>query len=82
MVRSESHHHMFTKTLDGTVSLITRMSHNGQEISRDLATRMARQCALNTAEFWRLVDCPLTKEEWDGIIRERCADGRNPFIGH
>ncbi len=42
---------------------------------------MANQLCLQLAEFWRLIDCPLSEEE-SGLIlvRERCSGGRNPFL--
>ena len=80
MVPSENHHHMFRKKIDGVTTLVTRMSHDNKEITRDLALLMARQCCLTVPEFWRLVDCPLSQEQWDELVRGRCADGRNPFL--
>jgi hypothetical protein len=74
------HHRMYTKTVDGRIDLITRISHGSHEISRRLANAMAKQCALTLAEFWQLVDCPLDREQWDALVRQRCPDGRNPFI--
>lgn len=41
---------------------------------------MANQCCLQLREFWNLVDCPLSEEEWDALVADRCADGRNPFL--
>ncbi len=82
MVPSESHHHMLKKKIEGVTTLVTRTSHDDKEISGDLATLMARQCCLYVREFWLLVDCPLSQADWEKLIRERCADGRNPFIGH
>ena len=42
---------------------------------------MARQCYLKAPEFWDLIDCPLSEKDWEKLIKERCAEGRNPFIG-
>ena len=81
MVQHETHHHMLKKTVDGVTQLVTKMSHDGKEISETLAMLMARQCCLRTAEFWNLIDCPLSGEAWDELVAKRCADGRNPFIG-
>ena len=82
MVPSEGkHHHMFTKHMDGVTTLITRMSRDGREINNTLAQLMANQCCLQLREFWQLVDCPLGQQDWEKLIRERCAGGRNPFIG-
>lgn len=81
MVPYENHHHMLKKTIDGVTTLVTRVSHGSKEIRGDLATLMARQCCLNVSEFWQLVDCPLSKDAWDKLVKERCADGRNPYLG-
>ncbi len=81
MERDESHHHMFRKTLDGVTTIVTRLSHSHDEIGAALAKRMANQCCLQLREFWDLVDCPLSEEEWNRLVKERCSDGRNPFIG-
>jgi hypothetical protein len=81
MVRDESHHHMYRKTLEGVTHLVTRISHSAKEIDDHLGKLMANQLCLQLAEFWRLVDCPMSEDEWDKLIRERCAQGRNPFLG-
>lgn len=82
MVPDENHHTMLRKKIEGVTTLVTRISHgSSKEIRGDLAGLMARQCCLRTAEFWQLVDCPLSEEAWGKLIKERCADGRNPFIG-
>jgi hypothetical protein len=81
MVPDESHHHMLRKKIDGVTELVTRISHNSSDIQRSLATLMAHQCALTTNEFWRLIECPLTEREWNRLVKDRCAGGRNPFIG-
>jgi hypothetical protein len=82
MQQDENHHHMFRKEIDGVTTLVTRTSHNAQEINDHLAGLMGKQLCLQQREFWQLVDCPLGEEEWDALIAARCPDGRNPFIGH
>ena len=83
MAQHENHHHMLTKTVDGVTEVVTRMSHDGKkEISGTLAKLMGHQCFLHPAEFWNLIDCPLSEDAWKKLIAERCVDGRNPFIGH
>ncbi|WP_395659140.1 hypothetical protein [Nocardioides sp.] len=72
---------MFTKTIDGVVTLVTRVSHGSDEIGNSLGKLMANQCALHLREFWDLVDCTLSESDWDDIVRERCVGGRNPFLG-
>ena len=76
----ESHHVMLSKQVDGQTMLKTRISHGTKEIGEKLISLMAHQCALHKAEFVRLVECTLSAEGWDEIVRERCPDGRNPFI--
>lgn len=80
MERDESHHHMFRKTIDGVTHLVTRISHGSNEINDSLAGLMGKQLCLQLREFWKLVECPLTEEEWVALVRERCVDGRNPFL--
>lgn len=81
MVRDENHHHMFRKELEGVTHLVTRISHSKGEIDDGLGKLMANQCCLRLREFWELVDCPLSEADWDALVRERCAQGRNPFLG-
>ena len=80
MKRDESHHHMFRKTLEGVTHLVTRISHDESVIDDYLGHLMANQLCLQLREFWKLVDCPLTEAEWDNLVRQRCAGGRNPFL--
>jgi hypothetical protein len=82
MVQDENHHHMFRKEVEGVTQLVTRMSHGANEIGDELGKRMASQCALRLKEFWNLVDCTLSAEDWDSLVRQRCADGRNPYLPH
>lgn len=81
MKADENHHTMYRKTIDGVTQLVTRISHDSPPINDNLAKRMATQCCLQLREFWSLVDCPLSEAQWDAIIKERCANGRNPFLG-
>jgi len=80
MTPSENHHHMYRKTIDGVTTLVTRMSHGSTTIGDGLGKLMAAQCALQLREFWDLVDCTLSAEEWDLLVKQRCTDGRNPFL--
>ena len=81
MEPSDSHHKMYRRTIEGVTTLVTRMSQWGrndqQEKRRAL---MASQCALRLKEFEHLIECTLSAEEWEALIRERCSDGRNPFM--
>lgn len=76
-----NHHWMYRRKVDGVMTLVTRISHGATEIGKENAGKMAKQCSLLLNEFVRLVECTLTAEEWEGLVRERCVGGRNPFIG-
>lgn len=82
MERDESHHHMFSKKIDGVTHLVTRVSHGSKEINDHLGGLMGKQLCLQLREFWDLVDCPLSEEDWVDLVRIRCPDGRNPFFGY
>ena len=81
MEQDDTHHHMFRKTVDGVTRLVTRISHSASEIDNGLGKLMANQLCLQLGEFWDLVDCPLDEVAWDALVAERCAGGRNPFLG-
>lgn len=80
MERDDTHHHMFRKTVEGVTRIVTRISHGATEIDDGLGKLMANQCCLQLREFWDLVDCPLSEDEWDALIAERCSAGHNPFL--
>jgi hypothetical protein len=75
------HHTMFRKKIDGVTVLVTRMSRGTSSINDSLGHRMANQCCLQLREFWNLVDCALSEQQWDALVTQRCSGGRNPFIG-
>ena|SRR5215203_4142900 len=81
MAQDQNHHEMYRKRIEGVTHLVTRISHNSKPINDTLGKLMANQCCLQLREFWQLVDCPLSEEQWDTLVRERCGGGRNPFIG-
>ena len=81
MEQDENHHEMYRKTIEGVTHLVTRISHSRRQIDDGLGKLMATQCCLYLREFWQLVDCPLSEEEWDNLVRNRCRGGRNPFLG-
>lgn len=65
--QSNSHHRFFVYyTIQGVKSRIrTKTSHGGKDIGKSLLAQMAKQCALPTGEFLRLVDCPLSRAEYE-----------------
>ncbi|CAA9316081.1 MAG: hypothetical protein AVDCRST_MAG93-5502 [uncultured Chloroflexia bacterium] len=81
MESNDNHHVMYRKTVEGVTQIVTRISHDAKNIDDGLGGMMAKQCCLKLKEFWELVDCSLTEEDWDAKVRDRCAGGRNPYIG-
>lgn len=82
MTAQHKHHVMLRKKVDGVTMLVTRISHGVAEINDTIASQMAKQCGLKLAEFHQLVDCTMSGEEWDRLVKERCPDGRNPYLTH
>lgn len=70
--QENSHHRYFIyHTLDGRKSRIrTRTSHGDKDIDKSLLRLMARQCRLTYQEFLRLVDCPLSRTDYEARIAE------------
>jgi hypothetical protein len=69
--KEESHHHVYRLWLDGVLVARTYISHGGRELSRYHVSQMARQMHLRTSEFLDAVNCPLSREEYERILRER-----------
>lgn len=46
----------------------TKVSHSGKDIDDNLLNRMAHQCKLSNAQFRDLVDCPLSREQYESIL--------------
>ena len=80
MERDENHHHMFRKQVGGVTTVVTRISHNSKDIDDGLGRLMGKQLCLNLREFWELIECPLSEDDWDALVAERCVDGLNPFL--
>jgi hypothetical protein len=79
MIPDEGDHEFFRKNIPGVNHLVTKISHSGKDIGDAKATRMANQLCLHLREFWSLVDCPLSEEDWEAIVRQRCPNGTNPL---
>jgi len=41
-----------------------------KDIPDNLLPQMARQCSLNKAQFLELIDCPLSREKYEEILKE------------
>lgn len=69
--KTETHHHVYRRWLDGVLVARTYISHGGRELSRYHVGQMARQMHLRTAEFPDAANCPLSREDYERILRER-----------
>jgi len=67
---ADSHHHYFIYySLEGKkTSVKTKTSHGQREISDDLIAKMARQLKVSRSVFLNLVDCPLSRKEYENIL--------------
>lgn len=70
--KSQTDHSKFAYYLmSGEKTLVwTKTSHgsSGSDISAGLVKMMAQQCHLSVDEFHRLIDCPLTRAEYEARV--------------
>lgn len=66
-IQSESHHHFFIyhSSAGRKTPVKTKTSHGQREISDDLLGKMALQVKLSKGDFLALVDCPLSRDEYE-----------------
>ena len=66
------HHYFVYVALDGKKAVAkTKTSHGrGFDISDSLLGMMAQQCALTRAQFLKLIECPLSRKEYEAILRQ------------
>ncbi len=71
-MRKEGDHHYFVyHTMSGLkTAIFTKTSHTPKmrDIPDNLLGQMARQCRLSKSEFLDLVDCPLSREEYEAKV--------------
>ena len=71
--RVEGDHHFFLYvTLEGKKTTIrTKTSHTPKmkDIPDNLLSQMAKQCKLSKTDFFRLLDCPMSREEYEEILK-------------
>ena len=66
------HSYYIYHTADGRKTLAkTKVSHSGKDIADPILGMMARQCKLTAPQFRNLVDCPLSREAYEDILREQ-----------
>lgn len=68
--KDDRHHHLFFyRSRKGELTAIrTRTSHSGKTLDDYLIGQMARQCRLDRHDFLRLVDCPMSRVEYERTV--------------
>lgn len=71
-LKGGDHHYYVFWTEGGKKSTAkTKTSHGSmRDISDDLLAKMAKQCGVTKANFLKLVDCPLTRQEYEALLRQ------------
>ena len=69
----DTHHHRYiyvTEAGDRT-HIATKVSHTKKmkQIDAGLFSEMARQCRLTTSQFVDLVDCPMSRKDYEAALR-------------
>lgn len=60
------HNYFFYYSKSGKKTIIrTKTSHGSREIDDNLLAQMAKQCKLSNKDFSLLVDCPLSREDYE-----------------
>jgi hypothetical protein len=71
----EGDHHFFVyMTIEGKKTAVrTKTSHTPKmkDIPDNLLSQMAKQCKLSKDEFFRLLDCPLSREAYEKLLKEQ-----------
>lgn len=68
----EGKHIILKYFLDGEPTLIRTLVSHGtshRTVSSGLLSQMARQCKLSSEQFKNLIDCNLTKQEYELFVR-------------
>ena len=77
--RTEGDHSFFVYyTQAGKKTIVrTKTSHGkgGEDIGAPLISRMAKQCKLTSDDFRQLVDCPLSREDYEKRLKASGAVG-------
>jgi hypothetical protein len=73
--QTEGDHHWFVYiTLEGKKTTSrTKTSHTQKmkDIPDNLLSQMARQCRLSKKDFLDLIDCPLSREAYEEILKDQ-----------
>ncbi len=71
-LREGDHHYRIYWSINGKKSMAkTKTSHGSAgDISDDLLSKMAQQCGVTKQNFLKLVDCPLSKQEYEALLKQ------------
>ena len=71
--RNSRHRKLYFYTVQGeSTAVSTLLSHGGdRDVNDRLLAQMARQCRLSRREFDRLIDCPMSQQEYEALLVER-----------
>jgi hypothetical protein len=68
-LREGDHHFLIYWSITGKKSpVFTKTSHSHRDISDQLLGKMARQCRLPKGKFLDLIDCPLSRDEYEDLL--------------
>ena len=63
------HNFFFYNSKAGKKTIVrTKTSHGGKEIDDNLLSQMAKQCKLTNKDFGLLVDCPLSRDDYEAKL--------------
>ncbi|WP_295401589.1 hypothetical protein [uncultured Thiocystis sp.] len=69
--RDGDHHYFIYRNLSGNkTAVFTKTSHTPKlrELPDRLLSLMAKQCRLSKSDFFDLVDCPLSREQYESKL--------------
>lgn len=70
--RSDKHHVFFHLWVGGLKTAVhTRISHGEKEIGDPLVSAMSRDVKLSRKDFARLIDCPMSQQEYGATPPQR-----------
>ena len=69
-VETQGDHHYFTFYTDAGLKtpVFTKTSHGMREVGDPLLGLMAKQCRLSRREFFALLDCQLSRDDYEALL--------------
>ena len=63
------HNYFFYYTKAGKKTIVrTKTSHGSREIDDNLLAQMAKQCKLSNKDFGLLIECPLSRDDYEAKL--------------